>query len=88
MITASQTLKIYELLNKHFKNEEDAKALVHEIELVIDAKFDAEKDRLATKTDLVKVETAIAEAKVDIIKWLVGMAIAIVGLVVTFLKLL
>ncbi len=88
MVTASQTLKIYELLNKHFKNEEDAKALVQEIESVIDVKFDSAKDRLATKTDLVKLETTIVEAKVDVIKWLVGMAIAIVGLVVAFIKLL
>ena len=92
MVTVSQTLKIYELLNKHFKNEEDAKALVQEIESVIDVKFDSAKDRLATKTDLVKeiskVETAIAESKVDIIKWLVGMSITIVGLVVAFIKLL
>lgn len=88
MVTASQALKKYELLNKHFKNDEDAKALVQEIESVIDVKFDSAKDRLATKTDLVKLETTIAEAKVDIIKWLVGMAIAIVGLVVAFIKLL
>ena len=52
MLTTSQTLTIYELLNKHFKNEEDAKLLVQEIEQVIDVKFDSAKDRLATKEDL------------------------------------
>jgi hypothetical protein len=52
MVTASQTLKMYELLNKHFKNSEDAKVLVAGIEEVIDGKFEAERDRLATKSDL------------------------------------
>jgi hypothetical protein len=51
MVTASQTLKMYELLNKHFTNE-DAKGLVQELELVIDCKFTSERDRLATKSDI------------------------------------
>ena len=52
MVTASQTFKIYELLNKHFKNEEDAKALVQEIEQVIDVKFQSEKTVLQRRETL------------------------------------
>jgi len=45
----------------------------------------------ATKEDLAKVEgkllSAINEAKVDIIKWMVATAIAIVGLTIALMKL-
>jgi hypothetical protein len=51
MVTASQALKMYELLNKYFNNAEDAKAVVAGIEEIIDEKFNNEKDRLATKQD-------------------------------------
>ncbi|MHB8262080.1 MAG: hypothetical protein ACYDEC_17615 [Bacteroidia bacterium] len=84
MITAAQSFKIYELLNKHFKNEQDAKALVSEIENVIDAKVQAEKDRLATKDDINSVKLEIANTKVDIIKWVFAffatLALMIMGL--------
>ncbi|MHB8403552.1 MAG: hypothetical protein ACYDCN_16245 [Bacteroidia bacterium] len=84
MITAAQSFKIYELLNKHFKNEQDAKALVSEIENVIDAKVQAEKDRLATKDDINSVKLEIANTKVDIIKWVftffATLALMIMGL--------
>lgn len=40
--------------NVIFKNDADAKALVGEIEQVIDNRFLAERDRLATKEDLVR----------------------------------
>jgi hypothetical protein len=52
MVTAYQTVKMYELLNKHFKSTDDAKALVAGIEEIIDEKFNNEKDRLATKQDI------------------------------------
>jgi hypothetical protein len=52
MVTASQAVKMYELLYKHFKNNEDAKAVVAGIEEIIDEKFNNEKDRLATKQDI------------------------------------
>ena len=52
MVTASQALKMYELLNKHFTSSEDAKAIVAGIEDIVDNKFNNEKDRLATKQDI------------------------------------
>ncbi|MBO9202311.1 MULTISPECIES: hypothetical protein [Niastella] len=63
MVTASQTLKIYELFNKHFKNGEDANVLVQEIEGMIDCKFEVERDRLATKSDL---HNAVNEVRKDV----------------------
>ncbi|HEX7415269.1 MAG TPA: DUF1640 domain-containing protein [Bacteroidia bacterium] len=75
MITATQSFKIYELLNKHFKNEQDAKVLVSEIENVIDNKFEAEKSHLATKEDLVK-EISPVKADLLVVKWMMGFILA------------
>jgi len=82
MITASQSFKIFELLNKHFKNEQDAKVLVSEIENVIDAKFEDSKQHLVTKEDLArtegKLENKITEVKGELllIKWMMGFILA------------
>lgn len=80
-MTASQSLKLYELLNKNFKNEADAKALVNEIEAVIENRFNMERDRLATKEDLAKTETKI-------ILWIVGFNTLLAGLIIGVFKLL
>lgn len=76
-MTATQSLNLYNTSLKYLKNETDAIAFVKEIEVVVDNKFDTQKDTLATKQD-------IAESKVDIIKWVfaffVTLALMIVGL--------
>lgn len=68
-MTATQSLNLYNITLRHFKNEEDAAAFIKEIEVVVDNKFDNKKEILATKQDL-------SETKVDLIKWMVGMWIA------------
>jgi hypothetical protein len=65
MVTSSQTLKMYELLNKHFKNNEDAKAVVAGIEDIIDNKFNTERDRLATKQDIFALKEDIFVMRED-----------------------
>ncbi len=62
-MTATQSLNLYNISLKYFKNEADASSFVKEIEVVVDNKFDTQKDLLATKVDL-------AEVKSDIIKWM------------------
>lgn len=52
MVTALQAVKMYELLNKHFNDHNDAKAIVVSIEEIIDNKFNKENNRLATKQDI------------------------------------
>ena len=80
MITASQSFEIYEILNRYFKNEKDAKALAKEIEGVIDTRFQGERDRLATKED-------IANVKSEILKWMIVMfAPFYVGMIVFLIK--
>ncbi|MBL0046716.1 MAG: hypothetical protein IPP32_01265 [Bacteroidetes bacterium] len=80
-MTASQSLKLYELQNINLKNEADAKALVHEIEAVIENRFNMERVRLATKEDLAKTETKI-------ILWIIGFNALLAGLIIGVFKLL
>ncbi len=37
-MTATQSLKLYDLFLRHFKNEADAKAFVSELEIVLEEK--------------------------------------------------
>ncbi len=64
-MSSLQSFKIYEILQKHFQNDEDAKEIVHQIEAVVENRIDQKKDIFLTKDD-----------KVDMIKWMVGFWIA------------
>ena len=94
MITATQSFGIYEILFRHFKNEADAKAVVMQIEQVIETKFEAETDRLATKLDIVALHTAIAQLETKIavsqsnlLKWMIVLfAPFYVGMIVFLIK--
>ena len=81
MITSSQSLKLFEIRNRNFKNEEDAKSVVQEIEAVKENRFQIERDRLSTKEDLAKMETRI-------IMWIVGFNTVLAGLIIAAFKLL
>jgi hypothetical protein len=80
-------IKLYELLKAKL-GEKEAEAFVHVLEKKVDDKFDDAKQILTTKEDFERVEgrleTKIAETKVDLIKWMVGFWIvqmaAIIGL--------
>lgn len=51
-MTASQSLKIYEILKRHFNNDADAKVLVEEIQQIVENKFDEEKKELSSRTEM------------------------------------
>lgn len=86
-MTATQSLTWYNIALKYFKNESDATSFIKEIEIVVDKKFNEKQNTLATKQDISEFRKEISEAKVDIIKWQVGTAIAIVGLLLAIIKL-
>ena len=69
-MTAAQSLKIYEILTKHFGDTADATAVVTEIEQIVESKIIDKTVHLATKQDL-------SEAKVDIIKWMASIFLAL-----------
>ena len=83
-MTATQSLKLYQIAQRYFNNQEDATAFVAEIENVVDNKINLQKDVLATKTDISDLRKEISDSKVDTIKWMVGLfitlALMIIGL--------
>jgi hypothetical protein len=81
MLTAGQSFKLYQIVQRYFNKEEDAQAFVSEIESVIETRFSVEKDRLATKEDLLAtkedltreisgLKVEMKEQKSDMIKWM------------------
>ncbi|MBL7789748.1 MAG: hypothetical protein JNL75_07990 [Chitinophagales bacterium] len=87
-MTASQSLQIYEILSVYFSNKEDAKRVIESIERVVDEKVDARteaferllnKDLDNLRTEMYKTYATkedLSNAKLDIIKWMVGMWVA------------
>lgn len=63
MITFTHTFRIYEMLNKYFQNEEDARALASGIEEMVNQRFQSEKERLATKMDIMELKGDISQLK-------------------------
>ena len=87
-MTAAQSLQIYEILSAYFSNKEDAKRVVESIERVVDEKVDVRaeaferllnKDLDNLRTEMYKTYATkedLSNAKLDIIKWMVGMWVA------------
>ena len=87
MITATQSFAIYEILNRHFKNEQDGRTLVKEIEEVIENRFSQERDHLSTKADIADVRSELKDVKAEILKWMIVMfAPFYVGMIVFLVK--
>lgn len=79
-------IKLYELLKAKI-GEREAEAFIEILESRVDSRLNEKTTVFATKEDIAKLDTKISEAKVDIIKWMVATAIAIVGLTVALIKL-
>ena len=75
IMIVSQSFKIYEILNKYFKNEEDAKTLVHQIEEIVEAKIEAKKNILLIKEDKIDLIDRINKDKLETILWIVGIGV-------------
>ena len=86
-MTAAQSLQIFEILNKHFKNENESKIVVQEIEQIIETKINSKTEVLATKLDLADVKTNLSEVKTDISKWLIVLFMPFyIGMIVFLVK--
>ncbi len=84
-------LRLYEMLKLKI-GEREAEAFVHILDARVENKFQEKTGILATKEDIAKdigrLELKITETKVDIIRWIIGTAIAGIGLAAALLKLL
>ncbi len=80
-MTSDQSLRLFEIVNKYFNNNEDSKAFVSEIDKLVTERSKEEARNSATKEDL-------STAKIDLIKWMFGFWITLVLLILAnwFLK--
>ncbi len=92
-MTGTQTLKIYEILQRHLKSEADAKAVVEEIEIIIDNKFSHKRESLSTKEDVALIRQDMLKLQIDIEKrfnqmiiWIVSTGTAVAGLILAFIN--
>jgi hypothetical protein len=90
-MTAEISLKLFELTQEFIKDEAKAKEFVSRIEQIVDNKFEAKKDILATKNDIaetkkeiLETKKEIADTKAEIIKWMfifwVGQILALIAI--------
>ena len=52
------------MLNKYFRNEDDARSLASGIEEMVNHRFQSEKERLSTKMDIMELKGDISQLKV------------------------
>ncbi len=76
-MTATQTLKMYQILQKHLKNDEEASVVVSQIEELVEIKIENRKSELATKQDLALLRqdmtSEMASLRQDILKFQIDM---------------
>ncbi len=81
--------QLYSLLSEKVGTE-TAENLTSYIEKKIKDEYNSKSDIIATKEDLAKLETKIAESKADTIKWMfifwIGQIAVTFGLILLFLK--
>ncbi len=51
-MTATQSLQIYEVIQRNFNNDADAKIVVQEIEQIVSEKFLEEKENIALRSEI------------------------------------
>ena len=81
-------------MHRYFKSDADAKSVVEEIETIIDNKFEKEKNLLATKEDIFRLEKLILQNQAEIEKrftttivTIISIISAVVGIAVAIIKL-
>ncbi len=93
-MTTTQSFKIYEVLQRHFKNNDDAKIVVQEIEQIIEIKIENKSTVLFTKEDGAALKEEILNLRIDMkkrfynnINWTFGSVLTGVGLLFTMIKI-
>lgn len=79
-MTSQQSLQLFDIVNRNFKSEADARMFVTEIDTLITAQSKKETKELATKKDLDLV-------KYDLIKWMFSFWVTLILLILGALVL-
>lgn len=65
-MTASQSLRIYDVLVRQFKSDEDARIVIQEIEDIVSNKFQSEKNQLSTKSEVELLRKDVEAWKIEL----------------------
>jgi hypothetical protein len=65
-MTATQSLKIFEVLQPHFKNIADAKVVVEEIEQIIEDRFEDKKEQFSYKSEVQLLRRDLDSMKIEL----------------------
>lgn len=74
-MTSQQSLQLFDIVNRNFKNEADARLFVTEIDAAISSQSKEDTKELATKKDLDIV-------KYDLLKWMFGFWVSLIMLII------
>ena len=93
-MTTTQSFRIYEVLQRHFKNSDDAKIVVQETEQIVETKIESKANTLVTKADITLLKEDLLKFQIDVEKrfynsilWIVGTGVGVVGLIISIIKL-
>ncbi len=79
-MNADISFRLLELTSDFIKDRDKAREFVFKIEQTIDAKFNSEKEHLATKKDL-------SDLKAELLKWLIALFLPFyIGMIVFLIK--
>lgn len=62
--------------------DKQAEELVSFVKVKVENEINEQSSRFSTKEDILKLETKLAETKVDIIKWVVGIFFALAMMII------
>ena len=74
-MTSQQSLQLFDIVNRNFKNEADARLFVTEIDAAISSQSKEDTKESATKKDLDIV-------KYDLLKWMFGFWVTLIMLII------
>ena len=75
IMTSQQSLQLFDIVNRNFKNEADARLFVTEIDAAISSQSKEDTKESATKKDLDIV-------KYDLLKWMFGFWVTLIMLII------
>lgn len=81
MVVSVTEIQLFNSLKEKLGNKE-AKELVSYVKQSISVGLNEQLPHLASKEDLLKLETKITETKVDVIKWVVGVFFALAMMII------
>ncbi|MCW3107255.1 MAG: hypothetical protein JWQ09_1761 [Segetibacter sp.] len=91
-MSTAQTLERYKILNKHFKNDDDATRVVADLQYVIDNKFEERKSELATKADIKEeinnLRIELFNKLNDHFKWTIATMLGVAAIIIAIIKVL